>query len=1114
MPLTQPGALPAALSATGSDRLLAQIGRYGILAPLPGGMAVVYRAWDPAFLREVLIKLPKRGGPSEDWGRICERFAREMRAAARVEHPHVCPVFDSGTHDGAPYGVMRFVPGQSLAELLQDQEGRFDARRSVRLAIDVAEGLAATHAERIVHQDLKPANVMVDRKDRAILTDLGVCRFLDDPADQPAAGTLVGTISYMAPEQAAGDHGRVGTWTDVYGLGAVLYRMLTGRVPFEGPPESVVEQIIQQAPPPPSRFRTDLDRNLEKIVLKAMARTPEGRYPDAHALSDALTEWLRDSDEVETYLEYLPGRGEHFVGRDREMAWLDRAWQGQQKRNVVSIVAFGGAGKSALVGRWLNRMASDNYRGARRVFTYTFYREGASGKLVSTDTFFQEALAFFGDPNPADGSPKDRARRLARLVRRQRALLVLDGIEPLQYLHGNERGRIQDIALAALVRELASVNPGLLVLTTREKVADLDTGSKVTTDTLSLDPLSAESGADLLRRLGVTGPDRELQQTSSEVNNHPLTLTLLGTFLRKAHHGDVRARVQVRLGDADRGAGGYAWRVMEAYAQWFGEGPELCILRAVSLFDRPADRASLLVLRVAPGIPHLTDRLVGLSEPAWQHAVNTLRECGLLIAVDPTEPDTLDAHPLVREFFGERVRADFSEAWKAGHDRLYQYLKRRRPRGPEPTLDEIMPLYAAVIHGCHAGRALEALKEVYWPHIQQGRLGYSHRRLGAFSAELAMLSALFAVPWTVPVDGLSPFWRATVLGIAGSRLRAVGRLGAAVEPLRLSLEAHIDQEEFNFAAVRARHLAELHLEMGNLGDSLDYARLALELADKSDRDLSRPSHYENEGVAPRTLNDVLYERVIERTVVATAHHHLGEWENAHEYFAEAEKLMKVTLPSLPVLFTLWGFRYCNLFIDDLTSEAEPECRAERCAALRSRVRQMRDLSEDLLKNLLPEGTLGLLRAGLEGLIGFQVDWLCADGPARAEGAGLIADVNRAVEDLRRAKREDFVPFGLLARAAYRRAQGEFDQAWADLTEALDVARRGSMRVHEADCHLELARIHIAQGSGPDALERLGRAQRLVDDMKYYRRNPELNELRRRAERLPSGAGGHTEQDRT
>jgi tetratricopeptide (TPR) repeat protein/predicted Ser/Thr protein kinase len=281
-----------------------RIGRYRILRRLGrGGMGTVYQAEDPDLQRTVALKVPRLDRMEDDkfaW----QRFVREARAAAKIRHPHVCPIYDVGEHDGVPFVVMAYVEGRSLADRLADGE-RLADDEAVQLISQVAEALAVVHEQGIIHRDLKPANILLDGAGQAVLTDFGLARPTEDVEHLTAEGTLLGTPRYMAPEQAAGETQRVGIGTDIYSLGVILYELLVGRLPFKGPLASLLYQVAYEHTPPPSQFRENLNKDLERIILKAMARRPEDRYRDARELLRALNEWrtssnvtIRDTDET------------------------------------------------------------------------------------------------------------------------------------------------------------------------------------------------------------------------------------------------------------------------------------------------------------------------------------------------------------------------------------------------------------------------------------------------------------------------------------------------------------------------------------------------------------------------------------------------------------------------------------------------------------------------------------------------------------------------------------------------------------------------------------------------------------------------------------------------
>jgi serine/threonine protein kinase len=289
---------PKVLSAGSAQPLPDHIGRYRILERLgSGGMGTVYKAHDPELDRVVAVKLPRFDGPEQERAVRVQRFQREARAAAQVWHPQVCPIFDVGEHDGQPFVVMAYLEGQPLAQRLADERRYHDVNEAVILVRQILDALDAVHARGIIHRDMKPGNIVLDKTGRGILTDFGLARPEKDAEHLTSDGLVVGTPSYMAPEQAAGQSDQIGPWTDLYSLGVVFYQMLTGRLPFEGPALTVLAKILHEAPVPLCSHRPELGGGLDTIVQKALAKNIKERYQHAREFSSDLDRWYtRHSD--------------------------------------------------------------------------------------------------------------------------------------------------------------------------------------------------------------------------------------------------------------------------------------------------------------------------------------------------------------------------------------------------------------------------------------------------------------------------------------------------------------------------------------------------------------------------------------------------------------------------------------------------------------------------------------------------------------------------------------------------------------------------------------------------------------------------------------------------
>ena len=339
--------------------------------------------------------------------------------------------------------------------------------------------------------------------------------------------------------------------------------------------------------------------------------------------------------------------------------------------------------KFGLVNEWLTRLQAETYRGADCVLGWSFYSQGSKERATAADEFLDWALARLGAKLETT-SAAAKGEAIAEALMTRRALIVLDGAEPLQHGPGPQAGELKDHGLRALLRRFAAAPPradhSLIVLTSRLAVADLQRFKDGAAPVVDVEKLSDEAGAELLRDNDVWGVDRDLRAASHDFGGHPLALTLLASLIKETQNGDVRRRDHIRglLADADDPRHDQARRVMESYEkEWLAGQPILlALLRCVGLFDRPASGDCLAALRARPAISGLTDALVGLKDDQWRRAVARLREARLLAPADPSDPEALDAHPLVREWFGERLRQANEAAWKAAHSRLYDHLRR------------------------------------------------------------------------------------------------------------------------------------------------------------------------------------------------------------------------------------------------------------------------------------------------------------------------------------------------------------------------------------------------------------------------------------------------------
>lgn len=767
-----------------------------------------------------------------------------------------------------------------------------------------------------------------------------------------------------------------------------------------------------------------------------------------------------------------------LFGREEELKALDAAWA-RDTMNLYTLVAWGGAGKTSLVFHWVQTRfaaAEPKWPGVERYFDWSFYSQGTGeSRQTSADLFIAKALEFFGDPDPTRGGPHERGERLAGLIRRHRTLLVLDGIEPLQYPPNDpQAGRLKDPALETLLRELAADNPGLVLITTREHLTHLD--AYATTAEQKLHKLAKEAAVALLRHLQIVGTDEELHAAWQDAGGHALTLSLLGRFIADAYEDrDIHHYREVKFEEADRETQGRsAFKVMIAYERWLKSGGperqrELAVLRLTGLFDRPMAKSCLQALRAAPAIPGLTEALVKLSPQQWNIAVKRLSEVDLL----SVSPEAIDAHPLIREYFAAQLQRDQPEAFRAAHSRLFDYLCENTPHRPD-GLDGLAPLYEAVTHGCLAGRHQEACDKVYFDRILRGAGSdrfYSTRKLGAIGADLAAVAAFFdrssAGPWSRVSPNLSAADQAWLLNQAALRLRALGRLTEALQPMRAALENYEGQKDWKNAAQSASNLSELELTLGRLPDAVSDARQSITHADQS-------------GDAGM--------RMINRTTAADALHQSGQRAAASALFAEAEAMQQEMQPQFALLYSLQGFRYCDWLLTPAENAAwrmllplQPLSPAE--SPLSGGLAEVERRATTTLPWVVEENWL--LAIALDHLT------LARAGLLRAIVAGPLPQpaldlphIPAALHGLRAAGAVEFIARALLTAALYHFVRGEHDLTRKHLAEAQQIAERGPMPLFLADIHLHRARLFHA----PPAL---AEAARLIRTLGYGRRYQEL-----------------------
>ena len=456
-------------------------------------------------------------------------------------------------------------------------------------------------------------------------------------------------------------------------------------------------------------------------------------------------------------------------------------------------------------------------------------------------------------------------------------------------------------------------------------------------------------------------------------------------------------------------------------------------MRLVGLFDRPATRQCLFALRRPPVITGLTDTIANIDDKAWQRAIARLREIRLLNPADSLDSNTLDAHPLVREWFAAQLQQINADAWHAGHGRLYEHLRDKTKEGNRPTLENLAPLYQAIGHGCRAQRHQEALDHIYISRICRRRSrrearGYSLEKLGAHGSDLAALSSFFSNGYDSPVATLKGNRASFVRGMSAICLSALGRYSEALLLYYKDYDWCIADQDTENASIMACHISEAELCLGNVSVACRIAAQGTDIAYRCG-----------------DLSEMCYCRAIE----AHAVHVRGDHELAEKLFADAELMQREIYPKYTQLCSLQDYYYCELLLD----KQQWATVRDRATNDLNRLRKERHLLTIGLDQIM------VVRAK-HGLALSTRDLFVVDGKNKP----LLSEeqFRQGIEKLREANNNRFLCRAILARAAFRRSVGDWRGAAQDLDDVEEIAELGPMRLILCDIALERARLAFAQ----------------------------------------------------
>lgn len=435
-------------------------------------------------------------------------------------------------------------------------------------------------------------------------------------------------------------------------------------------------------------------------------------------------------------LSRLPRPSTPLVGRSVELGQLTTALK-DSDRQLVHIYAPGGVGKSALTFTWLQKM-QPAYHHVTKVFAWSFYGQGSPETQTSSWPFFQVALPFFEFSGEMPKDEVERGRALAKCVREQSFILILDGLEPLQHPSQVLGGELKDVAIKVFLEEIHGAglaqSPSLIVVVSRQPLVELAAWPEERFIAIDLPTLSKTDGAQVLTKLGVKGTSAELETASDEWGGHALALILLGSLLKAQFAGKIERRDQLPPLWTDPTLGGHALRVLQFYEDywqvsnwvnfllrtpfapfcWHLKFKERVFLDLLGLFDRPM---TVLEKEVLIARADYAELLRPLNHAGWLQLETTLEQAGLLLRSDETPRRQWDCHPLIRQYFGQRFQEVWPQQYHQAHLVLFEYYQSVPTKFQPETLEDLELLYRAVAHGGLAGAPQKALDEVYHKRI-------------------------------------------------------------------------------------------------------------------------------------------------------------------------------------------------------------------------------------------------------------------------------------------------------------------------------------------------------------------------------------------------------------
>ena len=724
-----------------------------------------------------------------------------------------------------------------------------------------------------------------------------------------------------------------------------------------------------------------------------------------------------------------------WTGREQLLKDINLDWADARVR-ITGLIGFGGEGKSSLARAWIDQLLADSSRPQPEgIFWWGFYEKR------NVDEFFDAALIYLSGGRidvKKIPSANMKARIIGAMLGAGRYLFVLDGLEVLQYQDGDMYGAISSPDLKAFLEFFASPDHNSFCLVT-SRAPLMDMISFDTYKHRDVDRLNPVDGRDLLRKLGVQGKDEELDRVVKEWDGHALTLSLLASYLKDHHRGDISQAQNIPPPTADEPRYERVHRVLRRYDDHLQKA-EKVFLMLFSAFRRPVEKDAFRIFRAKSEKQgeSLSDPIALLNDSQFEAMVQRLVDHKILRQLPRSNQYT--THPLIRAHYFTLLTKDSRAQAEEAHQQIKDYyLEKAQDMPDKPSLEDLAPLIEVVHHACQCGGYDEA-ESIRWERIHRRSEGYLVHKLGAWETELEIMREFFPGGDAIQEPLVSsPGDKSWILNEVGISLDSTGRGNLADPFYERSLALYLESGDWGYASAIYQNLSDLYLSRGDMARSLQVAGKALDLARRAGG-----KNYE------------LYSLIHQ----AWAYHLQGDLDKASRHFREAEALEKESDSSKSYLYSVRGIQHA----DHLKRLGEADYARK------------------------------VTKANLE--IGERNHWPSDTSRCHRVLADLFADAGQqemaresygmALNHARGISNRLVLIEALLGRGRwYARIMKDSAAASSDLKEALEYARAGGYRLYEADIRIGLAWAHFAAGKDNRARDEATYALQMSQAMGYY-----------------------------